>query len=195
MKKDRKKLVLLGLLGLLALSVVYRVMNPYRQETVDRLTHTGKSRSPVHRQKIEPVSQPAAKGDGLVLTALLQAPLSHDGQAGRNIFSFQPLKKMGIPKQDPPKTKTQKKTAVAKSPTNSASRAHSRLKKLKIFGVFTRDGKTTLFLERGKEVLTIREGDRIDGKYRVTRLTADSLTLKGGGLERPFVLEFEGDTS
>jgi hypothetical protein len=195
MKRDRKKLLLLALLALLALSVVYRVLNPYRQQTVDRLTFTGRSAQKVHQRIIKPVAEAAATGGETGLAALLAAPLSHDGGLRRDIFSFRPLVKAAAVKPAPEKKKPETGQTASRSEGRPAADVPGRLQKLKIFGAFTHAGKTTLFLERGKEVMAVHEGDRIDGKYRVIRLTAQSLTLGGGGLKRPFVIEFEGDSS
>jgi hypothetical protein len=51
------------------------------------------------------------------------------------------------------------------------------LNDFKSFGYLESSKGITLFLERGKQILVVRKGDRIDGKYIVKDITSKELTL------------------
>ena len=55
---------------------------------------------------------------------------------------------------------------------------------MSVFGIYQQGSDMALFFERGKEVLIIRENDVIDGKYRVTNVTHERITLRSDSLDQ-----------
>ncbi|MBW2018089.1 MAG: hypothetical protein JRJ01_14835 [Deltaproteobacteria bacterium] len=51
------------------------------------------------------------------------------------------------------------------------------LSTFRTFGYLDRDNERILFLEHGNDILVIKEGDWIEGKYLVKEISKDRLTL------------------
>ena len=51
------------------------------------------------------------------------------------------------------------------------------LSQFKAFGYLENIDGITLFIEKGKQILVVREGDRIDGRYLVKNITKKELTM------------------
>ena len=54
------------------------------------------------------------------------------------------------------------------------------------------DGERILFLERGKQILVIRKGDRIYGKYIVKEITQKELTLTALNINEDIHIDLSG---
>ena len=52
-----------------------------------------------------------------------------------------------------------------------------------------RDKVKTLFLERGKDIFIIKEGDRIDDKYLIKEITETMLTLRAEEIDEDIHLD------
>jgi hypothetical protein len=57
------------------------------------------------------------------------------------------------------------------------SRVEDELSSFRSFGYMERGGERILFLEKGKQIMLVRKGDRIEGKYLVKEITKNELTL------------------
>jgi len=58
-------------------------------------------------------------------------------------------------------------------------------------GFLKKDNKKTIFLSNGKEIFVVKKGDKISGKYDVTSVTEEALTItsiqSGGEIVIPLV--------
>ncbi len=58
-------------------------------------------------------------------------------------------------------------------------------------GFLKKDNKKTIFLSNGKEIFVVKKGDKISGKYDVTAVTEEALTItsiqSGGEVVIPLV--------
>lgn len=166
--QDRKKALLGVCLCLFALSVTYRLFNPFQQERTASLTF------PSSGIKVEPVSKGAEKAgtpDGReVWIDLFLNPPSHSGKVLKNVF----YRKQ---ETDTPEQPTQPEPV---NPPQSDKRAQvlEELSHFRWFGYMQGKDAKILFLEKGKDILLVREGERIDGKYLMKRITDKYLIIR-----------------
>ena len=173
----RKQKILLGLLVTLALALAYRLTNPFEQATVDRLPYARATR-------VTPPQSASASGTELFL-ALLESPPKYNIMVQRDLFR--------PPKAATSSEKTMKPQASAPKPPPKTEReiVQDQLRHFKIFGSYRYGDEIYLFLERGKQVLVVTRGDRIDGKYTITDLTEKSVTITAKGLSKPLTIDFD----
>lgn len=183
---DRKKIILVVLVAIFIISLVYRIMHPFKQESVTELTYVGK------RVVVKSIKGPsdlsserASSGETNVLLGLFLNPPKHEAKVIKNVFEATTAKK-AISPADTARQQDQQKaapvTAKKESPLESAQQDLSRFN---VFGMFERKDEKIVFLERGKEVLVVRKGDRIDGKYLVENITDKRVTLKVRQVNEP----------
>jgi hypothetical protein len=173
--QDRKKVVLAICLCLFAISATYRLLNPYQQERVARLTYSGGSS---RASKPEPGANSRApeKEDREVWIEPLLNPPIHSARVHKNIFQKQ---KPPGPGPDLSEEPVAVQTAAGASPEiDKRQQVQEDLSKFKSFGYMQGQGDKLLFLERGKDIFLIREGDRIDGKYLVKSITEKQLIIR-----------------
>jgi hypothetical protein len=173
--QDRKKGLLAICLCLFAISATYRLLNPYHQDKVARLTYTG-SVSPAPRAEPESSDRAAEILDRDVWIELFLNPPEHSGKVQKNVFQRQGPPAPGSSFSEEPLGGEAQ--AAASPPTDKRLEVQEELSKFKSFGYMQGQGEKILFLERGKDILLIREGDRIDGKYLVKSITEKLLIIR-----------------
>ncbi|MEZ4524764.1 MAG: hypothetical protein R2941_02440 [Desulfobacterales bacterium] len=62
---------------------------------------------------------------------------------------------------------------------------------LQVAGIYMSGADLAVFLQREKQIMVIRRGDRIDGKYLVEKLTSEALTLRSGKNEKTVVIDLK----
>lgn len=177
----RKKIILFALLGVFALSLGYRIMNPYRQEKVAQLTYTRDKAGKAKRARgpSPPVSEEKKAGEavGGVLLALFQEPPRHSEKVNKNIF-YDVEKTTQETRVTMPIEKEAQKPPVASPAEDPREKVNQELGRFRVFGSYRSGNDKVLFLERGNDILVVREGDRINGKYLVKRIEEESLVLR-----------------
>ena len=184
---DRKQKMMFTLaLLLLLVSVGYRIMHPYVQPRVDRLTHTGSSSIAgdvvfPFEKKSGGMSETPAYSNRLFDQFFNQPVCS--GEIVNDVFALY----LGEPQ-----TIASDKTAPGSSgeprktlPVNPAPSPPDLLKKtvdyllsFTFMGGFQRGKEKAVFLSRGNQVLVARTGDRINGKYLITAIDENSITIR-----------------
>lgn len=175
---NRKQKILLGLLAILALALAYRLTNPFEQATVDRLTYS-------RATKVIPVKS-AAESREEVRLDLLQSPPRFDVVVQRDLFrppaaAIPAAKNVDQPQASEPKP----------PPKTEGQKIQEHFQDFKTFGSYRHGNEIYLFLERGKQVLIVTRGDRIDGKYEITDLAEKSITITTQGLSAPLKIDFD----
>jgi hypothetical protein len=174
--KDRKKIILIIALCVFAVSLIYRITNPYKQERVAKLTYTGQHfQIPGENQTQQ--GKASSPEEHLVNLDLFLNPPGHSRNVSSNIFSDQktiPAVNEHIDVEKPDGALPEEITQTA---PDKRKQVEDDLSQFKSFGYLETDGERTLFLERGKQIMVIRKGDRIDGKYIVKDITQKELTL------------------
>ncbi|MBL0714201.1 MAG: hypothetical protein JJV98_10915 [Desulfosarcina sp.] len=173
---DNKHKVLIGLVLFLAALMTYRIINPYRQQTVSKLTY---GRTNI----IAAVSSVDAERPTKVMSALFAHPPQLDVKVGRDPFRRLPkpsaIQASGLIDNKPPPREVL-----------PLDRMKEQLRRFKVFGSFRQGDRTSLFLQRGKQVLIVSKGDRIDGEFKIESLDGHSVVVSTRDTE-PFEFIFE----
>jgi hypothetical protein len=175
--------ILLGLVLFLVVLLAYRVFNPYRQKTVSKLTYARTTKitpSPLKTPYGSDIQRPTT-----VMTALFKDP-------PRVVVNTQ---------RDPFRKATTLPPARAIKPINprpppptglsALEQAKERLGRFKAFGSFSQGERASLFLQRGKQVLVISAGDRLDGKFKIESISGNTAVVSTSDIETPFDFHFE----
>lgn len=188
---SRQKMILGILLLLFAVSLVYSVVRMPRQKAVDRpagsqipaATPREGSKSPATSPR---TTGPPTAGDRLLPLDLDVAPFRG---VGRNIFRPIFREEVKVAPLPPPPPAPARRAEPAKPPLQPAAgggtaakptpkeEAEKKLGRLRFLGFLKNDQKKTVFLAEGAEIFLVSKGDRIAGKYEVTRLTDEAITI------------------
>lgn len=174
--------ILIGLSLVLAIMLTYRVVNPFRQQTVSQLTYgrTNKIIEPQEKSSSNSASDRLTR----IKTDLLVPPPMVDLTIYRDPFRRPPK----APTASAPKPEREKPVPQIKTPDEHAREA---LQHFKAFGSFRQGDQEALFLQRGKQVLIINVGDRIDGKFKIEAIDGRTVIVSAAELEGPIQFEFE----
>lgn len=177
MGKDRKKIILVVLLCVFAASLAYRITHPYRQKRVEKLTFSGTIRdAPSKAKKFQNAKTSFTNSD--VRLDLFTKPPTHSRNVLKNIFFNR--KPLELAKDSAEHENESIPGRIEKPvPIEVAKRlqVQEELSHFQSFGYVKDTEGITLFLERGKQILVVQKGDRIDGKYIVKDITTNELTL------------------
>jgi len=189
---NRQKLALVVLLVLFALSLVYSVVRMPKQKTIDR--PAGRPAPAVTPREGGRTSPPPAPTTGATKGGDRLLPLDLDVAPfrgiGRNIFRPIFREEVRIAPLPPPPPAPPRRAEPVKPPQSAPSggvgeagkptakqEAEKTLGKLRFLGFLGNEGKKTIFLAEGSQIYLVRRGDRIAGKYEVTRLTDEAITI------------------
>ena len=176
----QKQKILSGLLILLGIVIAYRMMNPFQQETVDRLTY-GRATKVATTKAVGP-GQPQAQ----LRLDLFQSPPQNNINVRRDLFQ-KPSPSVSS-KDDEKKPETPKPRPKPKS---EQQKVEEHFRRFKAFGSYRHGDKNYLFLQRGKQVLVVTRGDRIDGKYEIETVAEKSATISARNLPSPIKIDFD----
>jgi hypothetical protein len=177
---NRNQKILLGLVVLLAVTLAYRLSNPFKQDTVDRLTYAPARTVASGKEQTE------FQDEELISLALLRSPPRSEVTIRRNLF--QPPAATKPPKANDRKSQ---QPAPPPRPQSPQEKVREHFSSFKTFGSFRHGLETYLFLERGKQVLVVTKGDRIDGRYTILDLTEKSVTISAAEMEAPLKIDFD----
>jgi len=174
---NQKQKILLGLLVALAIALAYRLTNPFEQDTVDRLTYAPATR--VAPEKFSEASQHQTQ----VRLDLYRSPPQNNVTIQRDLFR--------PPTAPKPASEDKKVPAPKPQAKSDREKIQDHFRRFKAFGSYQHGKKTYLFLQRGKQVLVVSRGDRIDGKYAITDVAENSATITTKGLLAPLKINFD----
>ncbi len=180
---DKRKKILLVLLVVFLIILIFRIMNPYTQKRVSKLTNTGKRKQAALKTvytsgKEEPVEISS------VMLNLLSNPPRHSGTMHKNIF-FKENHNMDTV------FKPIESDAVLASVKDPARQIKEELSQLRVFGFYKEEKELALFFEKGNNIMIVRKGDRIDGKYFVENITKDSIFLRAENIDEAIHIDLE----
>ncbi len=178
---SRKKMVLALLLVIFAISFVYSLLRRPQQRTLDKLKYTT-------GVKADSARIPArSQDDNKLRLDLLDRELPRFSGFRRNIFRpffsdemhLRPVAaKHILPVLPPPPAPMP--PPVVKSPAQIAMEDVGRFTFL---GYLQKENRRTIFLSRDNEIILVKKGDKIAGKYEVAAISEEMLTinlLQGG---------------
>ena len=181
---NRQRLLLTTLLALLSCSLVYAFLRMPRQKTVEKLTYL-----PGMTAQASKVSQNKSADTVKLRLDLLESKQARSFSGGKNIFygAFAEAPKKTIiplPLPPPPPLKIQPPPPVPPPAIAEPSPLQREMAKFTFLGFLKKENRKTIFLSNGKEIFLVKKGDKIAGKYDVTSLTDETLTIssiKDGG--------------
>jgi len=180
---NRQKLVLTTLLALLSCSLVYAFLRMPRQKTVEKLKYL-----PGMTAQASKVPQNRSADTARLRLDLLESKQARSFSGGKNIFygAFaEAPKKTVIPLPLPPPPPEKKQPPPVPPPAVAEpTPLQKEMAKFTFLGFLKKENRKTIFLSNGKEIFLVKKGDKIAGKYDVTALTDETLTIssiKDGG--------------
>jgi hypothetical protein len=166
-------------------------MHPFKQGRVDELTYTGNGAQVASKQKSS-TSPGTEKSDAetKVMLDLFLNPPRTKGKVIKDVFQ-------ATKPQDATAQRIEQKKAKETAPAISKKEAYVEsvnraLASLVAFGMYESGDEKIIFLERGKEVLLVRKGDRINGKYFVENITDQRVVLKAEKINEPVYIDISG---
>ena len=178
---DRNKKILICLLVVFIVVLVYRVNHPFKQETVDVLTYQGKRAGNSHMVTMKiPAPSDRLKGNAplSVMMDRLAKPPHYNGAVSKNLFFRTPkIEKPVYVAPVEPEPLPEESAPQSSTPIDPMEKVNEALGRFKVIGAYESRGERAVFLQRGRETLVVREGDRIDGKYRVMTISDQSMAL------------------
>jgi hypothetical protein len=192
----RQRAILAVLVALFICSLVYSFLRMPRQERVEKLTY----QPGMIAQPAKP-SQNSGSDDVRVRLDLLERAPGVLPTGGRNIFQSifaVGSRKPSIPLPSPPpppEKKVEPPPQVAQVPSQpqvvEPTPLQRDMAKFTFLGFLKKENRKTIFLSTGKEILLVKKGDKISGRYDVTALTDEALTITsvqdGGEIVIPLV--------
>ncbi len=172
----RKKTILIVLVILFAITLIYRILNPFKQERVDRLTFNG---NPTHMKIKKNGAHTRLKGTSAkhdIMLDLFLNPPGHSGNMHKDIF----FKQKTVRKE---KARKQESHLAESVEIQTHARIDQELKSFKVFGSYKKGDEKIIFFERGKDILVVRKGDRLGRKYLVEKITNQAVTLSAETIE------------
>jgi hypothetical protein len=186
---NRKKAVLAALGALFLCSLVYSFFRMPKQERVGKLTfQPGMTAPPVK------ATQSRGSDEARVRLDLLERRPFGLPSGGRNIFqslfnagTVKPSVPLPLPPPPPPPEKRVEPPSVQVPPLPQVvepTPLQRDMAKFTFLGFLKKENRKTIFLSNGKEIFLVKKGDKISGRYDVTSLTDEALTItsiQGGG--------------
>jgi len=179
---NRQKLILSVLLGVLMIAAIVSYFRMPRQQTVAQL-----KKAPVKVTSARKPSAPVAADDRKLRLDLLECPSGRFTGFRRNIFRpiFRDETKLpppmpALPKSVPPPPPVPA-PSVTPPPMPVAPQPPQVVRDMARFtflGFLKKDNRKTIFLARDKEILLVRQGDKIAGSYEATTITDEALSIR-----------------
>ena len=191
---NRQKAVLAALGALFLCSLVYSFFRMPKQERVGKLTfQPGMTAPPVK------ATQSSGSDEASVRLDLLEQRPGRLPTGGRNIFQSlfdAGTKKPSVPLPPPPPPPEKRvEPPPVQLPTLpqvvEPTPLQRDMAKFTFLGFLKKENRKTIFLSNGKEIFLVKKGDKISGRYDVTSLTDEALTITsiqdGGEIVIPLV--------
>lgn len=180
---NRQRLILATLLVLLGLSFVYSYFRTPRQQTV---TPTSSKKSSTARAvKAAPTRKPV--DETRVRLDLLECGKDRFAGFRRNIFRpifhdetkippAPPVLPRPIPPPLPPRPMPPPSPPPVAAPEPPP--VVRDMARFTFLGFLKKDNRKTIFLAKDKEIILVRQGDKIAGKYEAVNITDEALSIR-----------------
>lgn len=181
---NRQRLILFVLVIVLVAAVIWSYTAMPRPKTVSTLTYApGRQAKPAVTTAKTPLGA-AADGRVLKLSLLEQEPSTFKGYR-RNIFKpvfvdeVKLLKQKAAAVKPPqlPPAQPQKVVPVQPVQPVAAQPEAVPLARFTFLGFLKKDAHRTIFLAKDKDILLVKKGDKIAGRYEASSITDQALTL------------------
>ena len=186
---NRQRAILAALLIILACSIVYSILQMPKMERIEKLTY-----QPGMTVKSVKSARSRDADVARVRLDLLERGGGTLPGGGRNIFRALydiSTKKTLIPLPPPPPPPPPVKILVPPPQVIEPTPLQREMATFTFLGFLKKDNKKTVFLSTGNEIFVVKKGDKILGKYDVSSVTEEALTIKsiqsGGEVVIPLV--------
>lgn len=193
---NRQKATLTVLLVIFACSLVISYLRMPRQKRVDKLTYVTGMKVPVAKQ-----GTGSGPDELRVHLELLDRRPSTTVSVKRNLFSSlfaagtkQTITPLPLPPPPPPPAPIAVEQPPEPPPPPMVvepTPLQRELARFTFLGFLKKDNRKTIFLSNDREIFLVKKGDKISGKYDVTSLTEEALTISslqdGGEIVIPLV--------
>lgn len=186
---NRQRLILFVLAILLVLAVVWSYNARPRQKTVSSLKYSPGQKGGVVSPPAKPASVNAADGRVQTLVVPEQEQTSFKGYR-RNIFKpvfvdevklikqkAAALKPPAVALPAPPPPKSAPPVPAQPVPPIAARPESAPLARFTFLGFLKKDAQRTIFLAKDKDIILVKKGDKIAGRYEASSITDQALTL------------------
>lgn len=180
---NRQKLILFVLLGVLAIAAVVSYVRMPRQQTASQLR-----KAPEKGTSARKPAATATADDRKLRLDLLECPPGRFAGFKRNIFRpiFRDETKLpppmpALPKPVPLPPPVPAPPVALPPPMPVAPQPPQVVRDMARFtflGFLKKDNRKTIFLARDKEILLVRQGDKIAGSYEATTITDEALSIR-----------------
>ena len=197
MKLSKKHIILILSVFLLIISIIYRVLNPFEQQKVDKLTFTGKkiSKTDIVAEKSlipEKKSQSQTQHQPQTLVSKFLNKPEISAKIYKDLFSIYkpPSKQVAVKKVYIPVDKdiqTRQMTNIIKK--DSVQEIKEYLCSYRVYGTYKSENTKAVFLSKNKLVLCAKIGDRLDGKYLIDDIQDNYITIKALALNETIHLD------
>lgn len=179
---NRQRATLAAVLILFACSLVYSYLRMPRQERIEKLTYRpGMTAQPLKSAKNKDSDSVRVRLD------LLERKQGGAPAGGKNIFQSlfdTGVKKPSVPLPPPPPPPVKKiapppvaVTAPSGPQAVEPTPMQRDMATFTFLGFLKKENRKTIFLSTGKEIFLVKKGDKISGKYDVTELTDEAITI------------------
>lgn len=170
MAVDKKHILFAVAFILLAVSILYRALNPFEQDRIETLTYTGEKRLPPRSDIIdENRTSPRTFHD--TVSRFTDHPRV-SAAIHQDLFSiYQPPRLSPSPETLPENPLTD--SPVGKPEQNRQDLIQEAIREIsgyRIFGIFEDENKRFVFLSKGDQIIVAGEGDRLEDKFRVDEI-------------------------
>lgn len=179
---NRQRLILFVLSVIFVIAAIWSYTAVPRQKTVAKLTYAPGSQAIPAATAVRAAAREAH--DGRILNiALLEREHAYFKGYRRNIFKpvfvdEQKLLKQKAAALKPPQLPPvqAQKTAPAAPPVVIKPEA-AALARFTFLGFLSKDSQRTIFLAKDKDILLVKKGDKVAGRYEASSITDQALTL------------------
>jgi hypothetical protein len=179
---NRQRAILAALVALFACSLVYSFLRMPRQKRVEKLTYQpGMTAQPVKSAKDKDSDSVRVRLD------LLDRKQGSGSVGGKNIFQAlfdSGVKKPSVPLPPPPPPPEKRveppPVAIQVPPAPQAVEPTPLQRDMATFtflGFLKKENRKSIFLSNGKEIFIVKKGDKISGRYDVTSLSDEAITI------------------
>ena len=188
---NRQKLILTILIGCLAVALIYSYISMPRQQRAPRAAFTSattaRTAASLRKATVPRQSVQQRVDERKLRLDLLDGERPKFAGFRRNIFQpifSEEVKPSKVPLPAPPVRSALPKppppppvTAPVPAPPPAPTPVQQEMARFTFLGFLQKDGRKTIFLSSNNEIFLVKKGDKIAGKYEVTNITDEALTI------------------
>jgi hypothetical protein len=182
---NRQRLTLFILVILFGIAVLWSYSAIPRPKTVSNLTFKPGQQAKQVKQVVAATDKPASDADdgsSLKISLLEKEPAGFKGYR-RNIFKpvfvdeLKVAKQMAMAIKPPPKVSTVPVQPVIVQPVQPTQPESAPLARFTFLGFLKKGSVKTIFLAKDKDILLVKKGDKVAGRYEAIEISDQALTL------------------